>query len=166
MKLLATCCLSMVVAVALHANGNAQGRAAPGVPKQVPIVVFVCEHGAAKSVIAAAHFNRLAKERNVRLRAIARGTNPDEKIAPAAAKGLQSDGVPVGIHRPKRLSTGDVARASRVVAMCELPDAYSGNGARVEHWNDIPSVSDDYSRARDAIVERVRHLLDKLREEQ
>ncbi|MGH9334858.1 MAG: hypothetical protein ACRD21_14045, partial [Vicinamibacteria bacterium] len=40
-------------------------------------VVFVCEHGAAKSVIAAAHFNRLAKERELPFRAISRGTVPD-----------------------------------------------------------------------------------------
>ncbi len=27
-----------------------------------PVVVFVCEHGSAKSVVAAAYFNQLARE--------------------------------------------------------------------------------------------------------
>ena len=49
----------------------------------------VCEHGSAKSVVAAAHFNYIARERNLKLRAISRGTNPDEEIAPKAAEGLK-----------------------------------------------------------------------------
>jgi hypothetical protein len=35
-------------------------------------VTFVCEHGVAKSVIAAAHFNRLAAAANLNYRAVAR----------------------------------------------------------------------------------------------
>ncbi len=27
------------------------------------VAVFVCEHGAAKSIVAAAHFNRIAREK-------------------------------------------------------------------------------------------------------
>ena len=45
-------------------------------------IVFVCEHGAAKSVVAAAQFNRLAEERHLPYRGIARGTEPQEDIAP------------------------------------------------------------------------------------
>ena len=60
------------------------------------VVIFVCEHGSAKSVVAAAHFNKLAKERNLPVRAISRGTNPDEEIAPIAASGLQADGLAAG----------------------------------------------------------------------
>src|SRR5215813_9354941 len=37
-------------------------------------VVFVCEHGAAKSVIATAYFNKLAAERGLAYRATFRGT--------------------------------------------------------------------------------------------
>src|SRR4029079_5977576 len=146
MKRLADCCLTIVIALVFNANANTQGRHARGTRhsgKKLPIVVFVCEHGAAKSVIAAAQFNKQARERNVRMRAIARGTHPDQKIAPVAARGLQSDGLAVGIERPKRLSASDVAGARHVIAMCELPEAYSKPGARMEQWNDIPSVSDD-----------------------
>ena len=41
-----------------------------------PAVVFVCEHGAAKSVVATAYFNKLAAERNLPFRATFRGTVP------------------------------------------------------------------------------------------
>ena len=41
-----------------------------------PTVVFVCEHGAAKSVIATAYFNKIAAERGLRARAVYRGVNP------------------------------------------------------------------------------------------
>ena len=49
-----------------------------------PIIVFVCEHGAAKSVIAAAYFNKLAQEANSEVRAVARGTHPDSELSPKA----------------------------------------------------------------------------------
>ena len=41
-----------------------------------PTVIFVCEHGAAKSVIATAYFNKLAAERGLKARATYRGVNP------------------------------------------------------------------------------------------
>src|SRR5581483_8682919 len=41
-----------------------------------PNVVFVCEHGAAKSVIATMYFNKIAAERGLQARATYRGVNP------------------------------------------------------------------------------------------
>lgn len=46
-----------------------------------PTVVFVCEHGSAKSVIAAAEFKRMAKEKGLDLNILARGTNPDATMS-------------------------------------------------------------------------------------
>ncbi len=31
---------------------------------QEPVVLFVCEHGTAKSIVAAAHFNKIAQEKD------------------------------------------------------------------------------------------------------
>ncbi len=123
------------------------------------VVVFVCEHGSAKSVIAAAYFDKLARERGLTLRAVARGTQPDEQIAPAASRGLESDGLSA-TEKPMRLSKSDVAKATRIVAFCELPaDLATG---RVEYWRAVPAVSQDYSAARDVILDRLGPLLDKL----
>jgi protein-tyrosine-phosphatase len=52
------------------------------------IIVFVCENGAAKSILAAAHFNRLAGEMEWDLHAVARGTNPDHELSPQTVKGV------------------------------------------------------------------------------
>jgi arsenate reductase (thioredoxin) len=124
-------------------------------------VLFVCEHGSAKSVVAAAHFNRLARERGVGLRAVSRGTNPDDEVAPNAARGLVVDGIAPDVEPPRRLSAADVEGALRVVAFCPLPEANEGSGP-VEVWDGVPPVSEDYDRARDAIVDRVVRLLDEL----
>jgi arsenate reductase len=49
---------------------------------QTPVIIFVCEHGAAKSVIAATYFNHLAEKAGSARRAIARGINPERELSP------------------------------------------------------------------------------------
>jgi hypothetical protein len=56
-------------------------------------VVFVCEHGAAKSVIATAYFNKLAAERGLPHRATFRGTTPQDDLSVRAVAGLKEDGI-------------------------------------------------------------------------
>lgn len=123
-------------------------------------VLFVCEHGAAKSVIAAAFFNRLAAERQIALRAVARGTNPDVAIAPNAVRGLSVDGIESDSGAPTRLTDADLETAARVVAFCPLPDI-DDRACRIDVWEDVPQVGEGYERARDAIVERVVRLVDE-----
>src|SRR5919198_3447437 len=52
----------------------AQTKATAAAPLRV---LFVCVHGAAKSVIAAAHFRKLAAARGISIDAVAAGTEPD-----------------------------------------------------------------------------------------
>lgn len=52
-------------------------------------IVFVCEHGAAKSVVAAAHFNRLARERGIPYHAVAKGADPQAELAPSAVSRVE-----------------------------------------------------------------------------
>ena len=66
-----------------------------------PTIVFVCEHGSAKSVIAAAHFNRLAEEKGLPYRAVSRGVQPDEAIPDGVKSGLRGDGLDVSSWKPK-----------------------------------------------------------------
>src|SRR5207247_1233638 len=44
-------------------------------------VLFVCLHGAAKSVVGAAHFRRLAAKQGLAIDAVAAGTEPDAALA-------------------------------------------------------------------------------------
>jgi hypothetical protein len=78
----------------------------------------------------------------------------------SAAKGLQADGLAATEQKPVRLTRDDISGAVRVVAFCSLPDDYKS--VAVEEWNDVPTVSDDYSKARNAIVERLERLLNEL----
>ena len=153
--------LFLLLALQSHAQEAGSGRMTK-TNEQTPVVVFVCEHGSAKSVLAAAHFNALAKRRGLRLRAISRGTNPDQEIAAPVAKGLRADGLKVGVEKPARLSPEDASGAIRVVAFCPLPKGYFGS-VPIEEWKDVPSTSEDYGKARDNIVERIKHLLDELK---
>src|SRR6188472_1864204 len=80
-------------------------------------VVFVCEHGTVKSVIAAELFNRLAAERKVALHAVSRGVTPDAAIPPGVARNLAADGFDVSRFQPKPLREADVTSAARVIAI-------------------------------------------------
>src|SRR5262245_45463022 len=126
---------------------------------QDSILVFVCEHGAAKSIVAVAHFNKLAGERNLGIRAISRGTTPEEQLSPKAVEGLASDGLIPFENVPQKLSSSDVEAAARIISFCELP-AEIQSKTIIDHWEGIPAVSEDYEKARDAIVEKINELIE------
>src|SRR5688572_17684219 len=103
-------------------------------------VLFVCEHGSAKSLVAAAHFNKIASERKLPLRAISRGTDPDQDNPPAAVAGLESDDLePEAL--PRKLSQADLATARKVISFAELPAGYSPEPP-VEVWS-VPPISEN-----------------------
>jgi protein-tyrosine-phosphatase len=123
-------------------------------------VVFVCEHGSAKSVIAAGHFNRIAAERKLSLRAISRGTTPDATIPETIRSGMLADKLDVSAWKPQLFSSADVKGATRIVTLaCELPSEARVPPAKLERWNDIPPVGNGYEAARRAIVDHIEQLL-------
>ncbi|HET9590295.1 MAG TPA: chromate efflux transporter [Anaerolineales bacterium] len=121
-------------------------------------IVFVCEHGAAKSIVAAAYFNRLAAETGLQLRAVARGTHPDEALSPQAVEGLKADGLAPGESIPQKLMIADLESAARVITFCDLPLEYQ-NKTVTERWDEVPPVSENYEQARDLIVAKLNRLL-------
>jgi len=123
-------------------------------------VLFVCLHGSAKSLIAAEYFNRLAAARGLGARATSAGTEPDDVIPPRVAQGLREDGIDVGGRRPRRPTPADVEGTAVVVTFgCDLGELAS-RASRIERWDDVPAVSEDFNRARDVIVTRVVRLLE------
>lgn len=153
----------VVLMVGLSKNANAQ-KTPPneGRLRQSMRVVFVCEHGAALSVVSAAYFNKIAKEKNLNLHAVARGTEPQKELSVSARKGLNSDGIPIETRHPRRLSTKDAAQARQIVTFCPLPAKYS-KLAPVEAWNDVPPPSANYRLARDAILNHIQDLIARLK---
>ena len=134
--------------------------AAPAPPH--PEVVFVCEHGAAKSVVATAYFNTLASERGLEVRAVARGADPQDKPSTAATEGLRRDGLRPGVDPPRPLTAADVRNSSRVVTFdCNQRAMTALRGMDV-CWDDVPATSDDYGRARDVIRAHVTSMIEEL----
>jgi protein-tyrosine-phosphatase len=124
--------------------------------------VFVCEHGAAKSVIATAYFNKIAAERGLPYRAQFRGTDPQADLSVKVVDGLRADGVAIPVGRPTALTDGDVTAATHVLAIgCTLPMKALRSG-KAGDWSDVPEVSDGYQASRDAIVTHVTALIDDL----
>lgn len=125
-------------------------------------VVFVCEHGAAKSVVASAYFNKLAAERGLAVRAIARGADPQASPSVSAVKGLRSDGIAPAPGAPRLVTAAELRGAARVVAFdCEqtVMKALRGMDAC---WDDVPTVGDDYAAARDRIRAHVAEMVEQL----
>jgi protein-tyrosine-phosphatase len=123
-------------------------------------VLFVCLHGAAKSVVAAAHFRRHAAGQGLAVDAVAAGVEPDAELAPAAVKGLAGDGLNPVSARPRPVTLYDVNTAACIVSFgCDVtPRA----GQPVEGWDDVPAVSEGYAAARDRIVGRIERLVAQL----
>jgi arsenate reductase (thioredoxin) len=124
-------------------------------------VVFVCEHGAAKSVVATAYFNKLAAERGLPFRATFRGTAPQDNLSVRAVEGLKADGVSIPSGKPAAITDKDVADATHIFAIgCALPDKARQSGKAAD-WSDVPD-DQGYAPMRDAIVRHVKQLLDEL----
>lgn len=130
--------------------------------KSDAVIVFVCEHGAAKSVLVAAYFNHLANEQRLNLYATARGTTPDTELSEATLQGLARDGIELTESTPQQLSMEDVQVAKRIVSFCEIPAEYQGKTI-ITYWDGIPAVNEYYDTARDAIVARLKQLISELR---
>ena len=127
-----------------------------------PTVVFVCEHGAAKSLIAAAYFNKLAAGRGLAVRATFRGVDPQDAMSVRAVAGLKEDGLAIPDGRPTALAASDVAAATHIFAIgCALPAGATRSG-KASSWDDVPD-DQGYGPMRDAIVRHVQALIDTLR---
>lgn len=124
-------------------------------------IVFVCEHGAAKSIVAATYFNKLAREKGLNIKAVARGTHPDQELSQTAITGLLEDGLTPLESIPIKLLATDLETAQQIITFCELPAEYRLK-VPVEQWDDTPPVSENYQAARAVILEHLDRLIAEL----
>ena len=132
--------------------------------KESKEIVFVCTHGAARSPIAAAYFNKLAKENGLNYYAVFRGTEPDTSLTKETVYGLTKDGFETSNWKPEKVSDQDVETAHKIVTFdCSIPSAKFSE--MVVEWNGTPSISEDYNAARDVIKDKVEKLIEHLKKE-
>ena len=161
--------MSLILLLAVIAGGQGivktQGGTTPKQLRPKPEVVFVCEHGAALSVMAAAYFNKLAREQHLNLHAVARGVTPQPELSVTALKGLTADGIAVGTKHPQALSSQDAMHARRIIAFFPLPTSYA-KMAPVENWDDVIWPPASYGVARDAILKHLQVLINQLKSQE
>jgi protein-tyrosine-phosphatase len=149
----------MAVAVALQfATPAGAGEAAAPANRTI---VFVCLHGSVKSQMAAAHFNRIARERGLPYTAISRGLEVDASIPTPIRDGLNLDGLTPLDDVPRTLVSAEATSATKVIAFDTVPDDKRGV-AEVSYWSDVPPATKDYRAARDAIMRHIDDLVPAL----
>jgi protein-tyrosine-phosphatase len=121
-------------------------------------IVFVCLHGSVKSQMAAAHFNRIAKERGLPYTAISRGIEVDGSIPARIRAELNQEGLAPLDDVPQPLRADEATGAVKVVAFDTVPEKNRGT-AEVNYWSDVPPTSKNYPALRDAIVHHIDDLV-------
>ncbi len=125
-------------------------------------VLFMCPHGAAKSVLASAYFERLAKEKGLNVRVDARGTEPDPRVSPKVAEHLATNGYRVPVATPQRVTPDDLASADIVISLgCDV-GGLAVKAGTLRQWDEVPGPGEDFAGADAAIRRRVAELVDEL----
>jgi arsenate reductase len=152
--------LLLVCVVGLTADTTAQTRIEAS--DKAPTVLFMCPHGAAKSVLASAYFQREAKARGMNVRVESAGTDPDAQVSSAVVSHLKKNGYEVPVARPRRATADDMELADVVIFIgCDLKDLPTPR-ATLQRWDDAPALSDDFAAADTRIKQRVLQLIDEL----
>ena len=128
----------------------------------VPQVLFVCVHNAGRSQMAAGLLNKLAAGR-VDVRSA--GSDPADRVNPAAVEAMAEVGVDISQELPKPLGDASVREADVVITMGCGDACPIYPGKRYEDWElEDPAGKDlDTVRAiRDEIQARVEKLLGEL----
>jgi arsenate reductase len=123
-----------------------------------PSVLFVCVHNAGRSQMAAAYLTHMSKG-TIEVRSA--GSEPADRINPAAVKAMAEEGIDISAEAPKILTT-DAVKASDVVITMGCGDTcpfYPGK--RYEDWE----LEDPAGKGIDAvrpIRDEIRRRVDKL----
>jgi arsenate reductase len=149
----------LLVAVSrLRGDDDDDDRAAAA---RTPSVLFMCPHGAAKSVLASAYFKQLAAERGLRVRVAAVGTEPAPAVSPAVAARLQQQGLAVPTDKPRTVTAADVADADIVISIgCDTSKMPPTD--KLRRWDDVPDTSADFAAADQAIRAKAQALVEEI----
>jgi arsenate reductase (thioredoxin) len=123
-------------------------------------ILFLCQHGGAKSVIAVSHFNRLAVERGLPfVGTAAAAEDPYDSVPTPVADYLERDGFDVRTLQPHHVAPEEIETAARIVTIgCDL----AGSTLPTERWDDVPAASEDLEGSVAAIRRHVQALAEDL----
>lgn len=125
-------------------------------------VLFLCPHGAAKSVLAAALFERLSAERGLLLQATCAGTEPDSEVAPHVRDLLEREELPLPLDQPQLVTADLMVWASHVISLGCTLDELPLRPQHWELWDDVPLPSQNLEGAHQRIQQHVTRLVDAL----
>jgi hypothetical protein len=111
--------------------------------------------------MAAAHFNKIARERGLPFTAVSRGIDSEYRSVPIRIEdGLALDGL-APANSPRELTADEAGKARQVLAFDTIPADQRGR-ASVTYWSGIPLGINDYEATRDQIIQRIDALLPTL----
>ena len=151
--------MEVILTALLLTLTSASTQVSPARP--APTVLFMCPHGAAKSLMASAYFQKLARERGLNVRVDSAGTEPDPELSKGVVAHLQKNGYAIPIQKPRAATVADMTGADVIVSIgCDLSKLPAPKGA-VKTWQ-VPDFSVDFNAAEQAIRDQVNKLVEEL----
>lgn len=119
-------------------------------------ILFICEHGAGRSAIAATYFNTIAKKNGLNYRAIFRGVVPQEALGISTKNGFIKDSIDVSNLIPTKIEKADFDKAYKVITLdCKLPNTFKKPDLQ---WTGI-QMNENYDVSKSEIVPKVDSLV-------
>jgi protein-tyrosine-phosphatase len=98
-------------------------------------VLFICEHGTVKSLVAKRLFEKYAREAGLSMRAESRGTRADTVVPSWVVSNLASDGLSIAVFAPRQLAGADLSGAAYVVSFDVPATATASAKVSREQWD-------------------------------
>lgn len=121
-------------------------------------VLFLCPHGAGKSILAATYFRSACARLGVDASATVAGTDPDRDVMPNVAAALRRQGFVI-TDTPRLVTTDDARAADIVISIgCdhgEIPAEH------ITEW-EAPLLSEDFAGSIDTIHDHAEALARRL----
>ncbi|MEO6582508.1 MAG: hypothetical protein ABIN68_06865 [Sphingomicrobium sp.] len=125
-----------------------------------PRILFVCQFGSVKSAISRELLKRRAAQRHIPLIVVSRGITPEEHLSPAIKSRLLLEHIDPAAEPLRKLRQADLDAADRVIIFDKLPARLRAEA--LEDWTDLPSILNNYPKARADLDRRIDAVLASL----
>jgi len=126
------------------------------------VVLFVCQHGAAKSVLAGELLTQHAAALDLPWTARSAGVEPDAAVSDRLLELFPERAWELAGRQPRRVTAADVGDASITITFNVAPGELPAPPGEILAWDDVPPVSEDPIAARAAIERHIEALLERL----